>query len=58
MKVLHCQEAGFNCAGIIRAHSDHEVLTLAAQHAELVHQVQLTPAMLEQLTGMIRDEPN
>ncbi|QDK81577.1 DUF1059 domain-containing protein [Spirosoma sp. KCTC 42546] len=56
MKVLHCHDAGFNCAGIIRASTESEVLELATQHAELVHQVTLTPVLVDQMKGLIRDE--
>ncbi|ADB40804.1 DUF1059 domain-containing protein [Spirosoma linguale] len=45
MKVLHCNDAGFDCKGIIRAQSADEVLKLVAQHAEQVHQVTITPEM-------------
>lgn len=56
MKVLHCKDAGFDCAGIIRAPHEDEVLQLVAQHAEQVHQVTVTPEMAEQIRGLIREE--
>ena len=56
MKVLHCKDAGFDCAGIIRGQHEDEVLQLAAQHAEQVHQVTVTPEMAEQIKGLIREE--
>lgn len=56
MKTLHCRDAGFDCEGVIRANSEEEVLNLAAQHAQEVHGVSVTPEMAEQLKTLIRDE--
>ena len=56
MKTLHCRDAGFDCEGVIRANSEEEVLKLAAQHAQEVHGVSVTPEMKEQLRSLIRDE--
>lgn len=56
MKILHCRDAGFDCEGVIRANSEEEVLNLAAQHAQEVHGVSVTPEMTDQLKTLIRDE--
>lgn len=56
MKTLHCQDAGFDCEGIIRANDEEEVLNLAAKHAQEVHGVSVTPEMAEQLKTLIREE--
>ncbi len=56
MKTLHCRDAGFDCEGVIRGNSEEEVLNLAAQHAQEVHGVSVTPEMAEQLKTLIRDE--
>ena len=56
MKILHCRDAGFDCEGVIRANSEEEVLMLAAQHAQEVHGVSVTPEMAEQLRSLITDE--
>ncbi|GAA4454082.1 hypothetical protein GCM10023189_20080 [Nibrella saemangeumensis] len=56
MKVLHCKDLGFDCPGIVKADSENEVLQQAAQHAQEVHQVQITPEMAEQAKTLIRDE--
>ncbi|QIP12689.1 DUF1059 domain-containing protein [Spirosoma aureum] len=56
MKVLHCQDVGFDCAGIIRAQHESDILELLAQHAELVHQVKLTPELVERIKRLICDE--
>lgn len=47
MKILHCRDAGFDCEGVIRANSEEEVLNQAAQHAQEVHGVSVTPEMAE-----------
>ncbi len=56
MKTLHCRDAGFDCEGVIRAKSKEEVLNQAAQHAQEVHGVSVTPEMAEQLKTLIRDD--
>ncbi|GAB3507765.1 hypothetical protein GCM10027341_42810 [Spirosoma knui] len=56
MKTLHCRDAGFDCEGVIRATTDDDVLTQAAEHAQTVHGVTVTPEMAGQLKGLIRDE--
>ncbi|WP_247235340.1 DUF1059 domain-containing protein [Telluribacter sp. SYSU D00476] len=56
MKVLHCQDVGFDCPGVIKAESEDQVLQMAAQHASQVHQVQVTPEMAEQIKTLIKEE--
>jgi predicted small metal-binding protein len=56
MKTLHCSDAGFDCAGVIKATTDEEVLTLAAEHAQSVHGVNVTPELAEQLKTLIKEE--
>lgn len=56
MKVLHCQDAGFECPAVIKAESENEILTQAAEHAATVHQVEVTPQMAEQIRALIKEE--
>lgn len=56
MKTLHCSDAGFDCKGVIKAATDEEVLTLAAEHAQSVHGVNVTPELAEQLKTLIKEE--
>ncbi len=56
MKVLRCQDAGFDCEGEIRAESEEEVLRQAAAHAQRDHNTTVTSEMATQLRGLIRDE--
>ena len=57
MKTLHCREAGFDCEGVIHANTEEEVLQQAAEHAQLVHGVTVTPELAEQIKTVIKDEP-
>jgi predicted small metal-binding protein len=56
MKVLRCQDAGFDCRTIIKAESEAEILNQAAQHATSVHHVTVSPVMAEQLRTLIKEE--
>ena len=56
MKTLHCRDAGFDCNGVIRANTEEEVLTQAAQHALEVHVVTVTPELAAQIKTLIKDE--
>jgi predicted small metal-binding protein len=56
MKTLHCRDAGFDCEGVIKASTDEEVLAQAAEHAQTVHGVTVTPELAGQLHGLIREE--
>ena len=56
MKTLHCRDAGFDCEGVIQASTEEEVLKQAAQHAQQVHGVTVTPQLAEQLKSLIKDE--
>lgn len=54
MKEFHCRDAGFDCDGVVRGETDEEVLDQAGRHAKDVHDVDLTPALREQLVGSVR----
>jgi predicted small metal-binding protein len=56
MKTLHCSDAGFDCKAVVKANTDEEVLTIAAQHAQQVHGVTVTPEMAEQIRSLIKEE--
>jgi predicted small metal-binding protein len=57
MKTLHCRDAGFDCEGVIHANTEEEVLEQAAQHAQLVHGVTVTPELAQQIKVVITDDP-
>ena len=56
MKTLHCHDAGFDCAAVIRAETEQEVLQQAAAHAQQVHHVAVTPEMAQQIKTLIKEE--
>ena len=56
MKTLRCRDAGFDCDKEIKAPTEEAVLAQAAEHAERVHNVKVTPEMAGQIKGLIKDE--
>jgi len=56
MKVLRCRDVGFDCDGVVRAESEEELLRQVAEHAQTVHNVEVTPELAEQVKSLIRDE--
>ncbi len=56
-KVLHCKDIGFDCEGVVRADTEDEVLQMAAEHAQSVHNLnELTEEVVEKVRAAIRDE--
>ena len=56
MKTLRCRDAGFDCDKEIHAPTEAAVLAEAAEHAENVHHVKVTPELADQIRGLIRDD--
>lgn len=56
MKTLHCADAGFDCKAVVEAETVEEILAHAAEHAQAVHGVAVTPEMAEQIKGLIKDK--
>ncbi len=56
MKTLKCADAGFVCDAVVTANTEKEVLTIAAEHAQHVHGVIVTPEMAEQIKTLITEE--
>ncbi len=56
MKTLHCRDVGFDWEGVTQAATEDEVMAQAAEHAQSVHGVSVTPEMAGQLQGLIREE--
>lgn len=57
MKTLHCSDLGFDCKAIVKANTEQEVLKIAAEHAQAVHGVAVTPEMAEEIKKLIKEEP-
>ncbi len=56
MKTLNCRDADFDCNAQIKAETDEEILAQAAEHAQTVHHVTVTPELAEGLKSLIREE--
>jgi predicted small metal-binding protein len=56
MKVLRCRDVGFDCDGVVRAESEEELLRQVAEHAQTVHDVEVTPELVEQVKSLIQEE--
>ena len=56
MYQLRCKDAGFDCAGRIRADTKAEVLRQAAEHARTVHQTQVDETMANQIATLITQD--
>lgn len=57
MKTLRCRDAGFDCEAVVKANTEEEVMAQAAQHAQAVHGVTVTPELAAGIKSLIRDEP-
>jgi predicted small metal-binding protein len=56
-KVIHCRDVGFDCNGVIKAKTEKEALTLAAEHARTVHGVtEITPEIVDKIKAVIKEE--
>ncbi|MBV8807416.1 MAG: DUF1059 domain-containing protein [Acidobacteriaceae bacterium] len=56
-KVLKCRDVGLDCDYVVRAESEQEVMTKAAEHARNDHGIDEIPKeMLPQVKAAIHDE--
>jgi predicted small metal-binding protein len=55
MKELRCRDAGFDCEAVVQAETVDEVMAQVRRHAEATHEVEVTPEMAGQLSGLVRD---
>ena len=56
-KVIHCRDVGFDCNGVIKAATENEALSLAAEHARTVHGVKdITPEIVAKIKSVMREE--
>ena len=54
MRTLMCRDAGFDCDAVVEGQTDDEVMAQAGPHAKEAHGVDVSPAMAEQIKGLIR----
>ncbi|MCB0254677.1 MAG: DUF1059 domain-containing protein [Anaerolineae bacterium] len=56
MKTLYCRDLGFDCDGVVRVETEEELLRQVAEHAKLVHDLEVTPELVEQAKQLVREE--
>ena len=56
MKHLRCNHLGFDCDYEVEAETEEELLQQVAQHAEQVHNLEVTPELVEQVKTQIQDK--
>ena len=57
MKTLRCRDAGFDCAAVMRAETEEEVLQQAGEHARTVHNLsEISEQTVEKIRTLIHDE--
>ncbi|MBK7060299.1 MAG: DUF1059 domain-containing protein [Rubrivivax sp.] len=54
MYELRCRDVGFDCPGVVHGATKEDVLMRAAEHAAEVHSTQVTPALAEKVSALIR----
>lgn len=58
-KVIRCRDVGFDCNGVIKAKTEEEALSFAAEHAKTVHGVkEITPEIVEKIKSVMTEEPS
>lgn len=55
MKTLRCRDAGFDCDKVIQGSTEEAVLSQAAEHAQKVHNVKVTPELAGHIRTLIKD---
>lgn len=56
-KVIRCKDVGFDCPGVIRAETEDQALSLAAEHAKTAHGMQvISPDLVAKVRGAMQDE--
>jgi predicted small metal-binding protein len=56
VKVVHCNDLGFDCDGVVRSESEEELLAQVADHAKNAHDVTVTDEMVSKVRTVIREE--
>lgn len=56
MKDFHCKDTGFVCDYVARGDSNEDIMKKAAEHAEKVHQMSVTPELAQKVESLIHDE--
>jgi predicted small metal-binding protein len=56
MKHIRCRDLGFDCDHEVHAETEEELLQQVAAHAEQVHNLQVTPELVQQVKPLIKNE--
>ncbi len=57
MKVLRCREVGFDCAAVMRAETEDEIMRQLAKHAKIVHNLsEISEQAIAKIRKAIHDE--
>ena len=57
MKLVRCRDHGFECDFEANGETEEEVLTKAAEHVHVVHGVEVTPELADQVRTTIHEVP-
>jgi len=57
MKLVRCRDHGFDCDFEAHAHTEEEILKKVADHGQSVHNLDITPDVVEQVRKSIQDVP-
>ena len=55
-KTLRCRDTGSDCDFVARGQTEEELWQRVGDHAQQVHNLQLTDGLKQQLRPLIRDE--
>ena len=55
MKHIACKDFGLDCDYEVSAETEEELLKKVAEHAEKVHEMQVTPELAEQAKSLIKE---
>ncbi len=57
MKALRCRDVGFDCAAVMRAETEDEILRQLAEHAKIVHNLsEISEQAIARMRQAIHDE--
>ena len=56
MKHIKCRDIGFDCDHEVEAATEEELLAQVAEHAETVHDLEVTPELVEKVKPLIKDK--
>lgn len=55
MKILHCNDAGFDCDAVVEGETTEEVLAQVRPHAREVHDVDVDETVERRLRALVRE---